>query len=651
MDDPDTVQFGGVEIELPANSGVSFVKGQLLIDLQNFTGQLKVSERRGSVIGTAAAEKKQKQAAAQNDAVPGSGAAAAAAAAVGPRWPLALNDGAWHWHLLERTPSQPLPRWGHATAAIGGQIFVLGGETATGCLEDGHAYDPTTRSWSPVNGAQGSLKRRAWMAVQSFFVVDSDDELSDDDADLAAPNRLASSSGLKSADPSNQGKEKLLLFGGETAGSKEGLKDRMATNDCLVFDPVYSIWYDAQTTGPKPCPRSGHAMARLGCHVYVFGGFYARSGFMGDLFVLDTEVMTWKKIEVEGGTGGGGGGGGGGGRGSRRGSRSSPPARKRKKMGRAAAAAGGGVEVAATAAAAAAATAGMAGVLPAGRAYHTLTADPGTPGGGSLYLLGGNNEEESLPDLHVFNTDTASWWQPNVSGEVPSARIGASAALIPSNSGSSEGAQLVLYGGWDYGSGSQEDRYFGDVRVLDTASWHWTAPDLGQAARLPSARAGMQLVLVGGSGGGGGVSCMVFGGRDQNEEFVEDTWLLQLPASPASDGGGGGGEQEALEGGPSSPQPQGQRRQGEDTELQDDTSMMDSSLSSEPGDEPMSPTAAAAAAAAAVTQSQHEADFRVALASISAGGGRPASSTSDEDGEEEEMVLAMTQVPGGGRQN
>jgi hypothetical protein len=65
------------------------------------------------------------------------------------------------------------------------------------------------------------------------------------------------------------------------------------------------------------------------------------SGFLDDLFVLDTELMTWK----------------------------------------------GGKAVLAGSSA-----------RPKGRAYHTLTADPKTS---SLYLLGGNNEEESLPDLHV----------------------------------------------------------------------------------------------------------------------------------------------------------------------------------------------------------------------------------------------------------
>lgn len=48
--------------------------------------------------------------------------------------------------------------------------------------------------------------------------------------------------------------------------------DRMCTNDCLIYDTEYNVWYEAQTSGQKPGPRSGHAMARIGNKIYVFGG-------------------------------------------------------------------------------------------------------------------------------------------------------------------------------------------------------------------------------------------------------------------------------------------------------------------------------------------------------------------------------------------
>ena len=158
--------------------------------------------------------------------------------------------------------------------------------------------------------------------------------------------------------------------------------DRMCTNDCLIYDTEYNVWYEAQTSGQKPGPRSGHAMARIGNKIYVSGGaskFHLahsayscltraeiaavplvtaswhlqaaqrtdwrsalhagcrRASFLNDLTVLDTEIMTWSRPEPK-------------------------------------------------------------GTPPKARAYHTLTADPAS---GSLFLFGGNDDENSHPELQA----------------------------------------------------------------------------------------------------------------------------------------------------------------------------------------------------------------------------------------------------------
>lgn len=82
--------------------------------------------------------------------------------------------------------------------------------------------------------------------------------------------------------------------------------------------------------------------------------------------------------------------------------------------------------------------------------------------------------------------------------------------------------EQVLFGGWDYSNGAK-DIYFNDVHVLDTSSWHWSAPPT--PALSPSPRAGMQMAMATDR------SYVVFGGRDEDEDFVTDTWVLgwQLP--------------------------------------------------------------------------------------------------------------------------
>ena len=81
--------------------------------------------------------------------------------------------------------------------------------------------------------------------------------------------------------------ELLLVFGGETvapslAGQAKG--DRTATNTLLIFDPEFEVWYEVQTQGARPCPRSGHAMTRVGADIFVFGGC-RRTSFLNDLTV------------------------------------------------------------------------------------------------------------------------------------------------------------------------------------------------------------------------------------------------------------------------------------------------------------------------------------------------------------------------------
>ncbi len=138
------------------------------------------------------------------------------------------------------------------------------------------------------------------------------------------------------------------------------------------------MWYEAQTTGQKPSSRAGHAMTRVDNHLYVFGGC-RRSSFLNDLFVLNTDTMTWSKSPASANT-------------------------------------------------------------PKARAYHTLTADSKSK---SLFLFGGNDDQNSMSELHVFNVAQQQWWSPNTSGNAPSARIGASSLFVHPDGGEG-GGRMVL---------------------------------------------------------------------------------------------------------------------------------------------------------------------------------------------------------------
>jgi hypothetical protein len=232
----------------------------------------------------------------------GAAAAAEPAEAQSPASKLAAAEATadeeeWRWRSMQGAPT--LPRWGHSVTRVDDQLFILGGENADECFNSGHIYQHTEGRWSfdPIPARQGPFGHRAWHAIESFFASDDMDGEEDGPADKAMA-----------------GPAKLLLFGGETVNPESG--DRMCTNDCLIYDTEYNVWcvaaacseqrqgstlitfalcrYEAQTSGQKPGPRSGHAMARIDKHLYVFGGC-RRSSFLNDLFALNTETMTWSK--------------------------------------------------------------------------------------------------------------------------------------------------------------------------------------------------------------------------------------------------------------------------------------------------------------------------------------------------------------------
>eukprot|EP01043_Picozoa_sp_COSAG02_P045855 COSAG02_NODE_4234_length_5606_cov_1.857817_3_plen_307_part_00 len=162
----------------------------------------------------------------------------------------------------------------------------------------------------------------------------------------------------------------------------------------------------------------------------------------------------------------------------------------------------------------------------------------------SLYLFGGNNEEQSFCDLWLLDLATwcssfcvlnslfethacaeqnfliRKWWKPEHLGERVSPRIGASAIHHRLELG---GGQLLILGGWDYAD-KAGDKYYDSALVLNTTTFQWENLDPLSSGTQPTPRAGQTVTAVGNS-------CIVFGGRDSDELFVEDSWQLALPYS------------------------------------------------------------------------------------------------------------------------
>lgn len=86
---------------------------------------------------------------------------------------------------------------------------------------------------------------------------------------------------------------KVYIFGGEDPRRK-------LFNELWTLDLTTLEWAQPDTTGPAPCPRSAHtAVQYRNRHIVIFGGGSVATCY-DDLFVFDTQTLTWSKPEVEG---------------------------------------------------------------------------------------------------------------------------------------------------------------------------------------------------------------------------------------------------------------------------------------------------------------------------------------------------------------
>jgi len=104
------------------------------------------------------------------------------------------------------------------------------------------------------------------------------------------------------------GGSKMYVFGGTN-----GLA---YYNDLYILDLENNAWNKAETTGPAPCPREGHAAILVGTNLVVHGGFnfdeptykkenkkygsYLQGCYLNDIRVLDTESLLWSRLRVSG---------------------------------------------------------------------------------------------------------------------------------------------------------------------------------------------------------------------------------------------------------------------------------------------------------------------------------------------------------------
>ncbi|NXP09808.1 RABEK protein, partial [Thinocorus orbignyianus] len=133
------------------------------------------------------------------------------------------------------------------------------------------------------------------------------------------------------------------------------------------------------------------------------------------------------------------------------------------------------------------------GVQPLPRTYHTSAAAVGD----RLFVFGGGEKgAEPVRDqrLHVFDTATLTWSQPDTHGDPPSPRQGHAVAAV--------GTKLFIHGGL------AGDTFFSDLFCIDTEDMRWV--QIAATGDVPGGRASHssavfkdQLYIFGGIGAEG----------------------------------------------------------------------------------------------------------------------------------------------------
>jgi len=84
-----------------------------------------------------------------------------------------------------------------------------------------------------------------------------------------------------------------------------------------------------------------------------------------------------------------------------------------------------------------------------------------------IVVFGGSIKDLAFPsDIHIFDTHSRSWYQPEIKGQIPSPRIGCNGTVVRDT--------LYLYGGGDYNREERKyNKLFNEIWELNLKSWTW----------------------------------------------------------------------------------------------------------------------------------------------------------------------------------
>jgi len=192
--------------------------------------------------------------------------------------------------------SMAAARQSHGAAALGGKLYVMGGEHREGgmTLAEAEVYDPKADSWQPLPSMPTARKNLAAAVVAGkvyaiggfdhnfvpYNVVEAYDPIS------GAWTLVANLPVARGALTATVFEGKIYVLGGDTTGGE--ITDRVD-----VYDPAADSW-SWQQTAAMPSSTSYHSAAVLDGTIYMTGALSGITGESMDAFAAyDPVASTW----------------------------------------------------------------------------------------------------------------------------------------------------------------------------------------------------------------------------------------------------------------------------------------------------------------------------------------------------------------------
>lgn len=182
-----------------------------------------------------------------------------------------------------------------ATAAVGGRLYVIGGNTNSGSTNAVFEYDPARDQWTQKasmptarNALAGAVIEGKIYVVGGAGATERELEVYDPATDTWAQRAPMAAGRNHLAAGAIRGK--LYVAGGRIGGN-------LLLSILEVYDPATNTW---ATRAPMPTGRSGHAGAVLRDKLFTFGGEgnpNSPVGIFGETEVYDPDTDTWKSLD------------------------------------------------------------------------------------------------------------------------------------------------------------------------------------------------------------------------------------------------------------------------------------------------------------------------------------------------------------------